>query len=345
MRLCLRPAAPTGVPVENHTVIDLSVVIVSWNVSELLELCLSSLMECGGQGGLQCEIIVVDNASSDDSPELVRQRFPTAQLIASESNLGFAMANNVGAAQSSGRYILFLNPDTEVIGDALSAMVAYMDRHPDVGVLGPTLLWPNGCVQSSRRRFPTLATAFIESTFFQQWWPSNPVLRRYYVQDQSDDREQDVDWLVGACLLVRRQAWKQVGPMDERFFMYSEELDWCRRLKTAGWRVVYTPSAEVVHHGAQSSSQVAAEREIHFQSSKALYFYKHHGARAGEVVRLFLLATYVYKSCLEAAKWLLGHKRPLRRERLAAYRGLLRSGLRAQADVESSGAQARRVRE
>jgi len=307
---------------------DLSVVIVSWNVRALLERCLSSLQKCHEQGRLECEIIVVDNASSDGSAQMVSQCFPAVRLIASDSNLGFARGNNMGVAHSSGRYILLLNPDTEVLDDALSAMFVYMEHHSDVGALGPQLLFADGRVQNSRRRFPTLATAVLESTMLQQWFPRHRVLSDYYVQDRGDDEEQDVDWLVGACLLIRRQAWEQVGPLDERFFMYSEELDLCRRLKDAGWRVVFIPGARVVHHEGQSSRQVVPERHIYFQSSKVLYFQKHHGPLTAEALRLFLLTTYVYQLLLETLKWLLGHKRALRGERVAAYVRVLRSGLR-----------------
>jgi hypothetical protein len=184
-------------------------------------------------------------------------------------------------------------------------------------------------VQSSRRRFPTLATAFTESTLLQQWFPQNRVLAHYYVSDHSDDKEQDVDWLVGACMLVRRATWEQVGHLDEAFFMYSEEMDWCRRAKASGWRVVYIPDAAIVHHEGQSSMQVVPARHIYFQSSKVHYFRKHHGVLAAEWLRAFLLATYVYQLSLESIKWLLGHKRPLRRKRAAAYLRVLRSGLRA----------------
>jgi len=264
---------------------------------------------------------------------MVRQCFPDVRLIASESNLGFVKGNNVGVAQGAGRYVLLLNPDTEVIGDALETMVAYMDHSGDVGALGPKLLFPDGRVQPSRRRFPTLATAFVESTVLQQWFPRNLWLYRYYAQDRSDSEEQDVDWVIGACLFIRRQAWEQVGPLDERFFMYSEELDWCRRLKRAGWRVVYIPSATVVHHEGQSSIQVVPARHIYFQSSKVLYFCKHHGVLAGELLRFFLLASYVCQLCVEALKWIVGHKRILRRERIIAYLNVLRSGLRAEGEV------------
>jgi hypothetical protein len=306
---------------------DLSVVIVSWNVKALLERCLRSLLAPADSNGPTCEIIVVDNHSHDGSPEMVLGRFPTVHLIASDRNLGFGAASNRGVARSSGRYVLLLNPDTEMGSGALKAMVSYMDAHPDVAAVGPKLLFPDGRVQPSRRRFPTLLTAFLESTILQQWFPRNPVLARYYVQDSTDDEEQDVDWVIGACLLLRREAWDQVGPLDEGFFMYSEELDWCRRLKSAGGRVVYVPWAVVVHHEGQSSTQVVPARYIYFQSSKVRYFRKHHGPVAGETLRWFLLATYLYQLCLETLKYLVGHKRPLRRERMAAYLRVLRSGL------------------
>jgi GT2 family glycosyltransferase len=320
---------------EKPATTDLSVIIVNWNVRTLLERCLRSVIESAQRGGLQCEIVVVDNASTDGSTEMVQRLFPSVELIRSEANLGFARANNLGVSRSSGRHLLLLNPDTEVVDDALPVMVAYLDKHRDVGLLGPKLLFADGSVQPSRRRFPTLSTAFLESTVVQQWFPQNRTLARYYVQDRSDDAEQDVDWVVGACMLIRRQAWDQVGPLDERFFMYSEEMDWCRRLKSAGWRVVYLPSAVVMHHEGQSSAQVVPARHIYFQSSKVLYFRKHHGVWAGGVLRVFLLVTYFYQLCLEGLKWLLGHKRGLRRERIAAYLRVLRSGLSAQGEVRA----------
>ncbi len=315
--------------------IDLSVVVVSWNVRELLQRCLASVIRSSRGDALQCQVIVVDNASIDGSRDMVRQRFPTVELIASDTNLGFTGGNNIGIAHSTGRNILLLNPDTEVVGGALSRMVSYMDCHSDIGALGPKVLFPDGRVQSSRRRFPTLATAFLESTVLQQWFPRNHLLARYYVADAGDDQEQDVDWVIGACLLIRRAAWDQVGCLDEAFFMYSEELDWCRRAKAAGWRVIYLPDARIVHHEGQSSIQVVPARHIYFQSSKVYYFRKHHGVWPAEFLRIFLLATYAYQLSMESIKWLVGHKRPLRRERVAAYLRVLRSGLRAHGKAAS----------
>ncbi|HEY68397.1 MAG TPA: glycosyltransferase family 2 protein [Thermoflexia bacterium] len=305
--------------------IDLSIVIVNWNVRDLLRRCLHSIPNL--QSSPSGEVIVVDNASTDGSVEMVRAEFPGVHLIANADNRGFPAANNQGIAVAQGRYVLLLNPDTEVVGDALATMVAFADAHPDVGIVGPQLLNPDGSVQSSRRRFPTLATAFFESTWLQGYAPRR-LLERYYVLDRPDDAVQDVDWVTGAAVMARREAIEQVGLLDEGFFMYSEELDWCRRFREAGWRVVYLPAAQIVHHVGKSSEQVVAARHIHFQTSKVRYFRKYHGSPAAEALRLFLLGNYVWQLGLEGAKWLLGHKRTLRVQRIAAYRQVLRSGLR-----------------
>ncbi|MFQ5340538.1 MAG: glycosyltransferase family 2 protein [Anaerolineae bacterium] len=348
--------------------IDLAIIIVSWNVRPLLHRCLTSIFATATQG-IDLRVIVVDNASTDGSAGMVRDTFPQVQVVANDENAGFTCGNNQALralgfqsqrleirdlsrsrdwrsgtcpeidrrmgdsgsddilASSLPRYVLLLNPDTEVVGNALATMIAFMDSQPDVGVVGPQLLYPDGTIQSSRRRFPTLATAFLESTVVQQWWPDNPVARRYYVLDQPDDAIQDVDWVVGACLMARREAVEQAGLLDEGFFMYSEELDWCRRIKDRGWRVVYLPAAQVIHHEGKSSEQVVPARHIHFQRSKVRYFRKHHGRPAASLLRTFLLATYAYQLAVEGGKWILGHKRPLRRERVAAYWRVLRSGL------------------
>lgn len=307
---------------------DLSVIIVNWNVRDLLRRCLESVFASPFGGSL--EVLVVDNASADGSGEMVRTEFPQVHLIANAENRGFPAANNQGLALARGRYILLLNPDTEVVGDALQAMVAFADAHPDVGVVGPQLLNPDGSVQSSRRRFPTLATALWESTWLQPYAPRR-LLERYYVLDRPDDEIQDVDWVTGAALMVRREAVEEVGPLDEGFFMYSEELDWCRRFREAGWRVVYLPTARIVHHVGKSSEQVLPARHIHFQTSKVRYFRKYHGPLAAEALRLFLLGNYLWQIGVEGAKWLLGHKRSLRAGRIAAYCQVLRSGLRERA--------------
>jgi N-acetylglucosaminyl-diphospho-decaprenol L-rhamnosyltransferase len=310
---------------------DLSVVIVNWNVRDLLRRCLHSVAESSKAETpkrLSVQVIVVDNGSSDGSVPMLRGEFPQIKLIANEANLGFTRANNQGLSISDGRYALLLNPDTEVLDRALGEMVAYMDLHPAVGALGPQLIYADGRVQSSRRRFPGLDTAFLEGTFLQQSFPRSRILSRYYVLDRPENETQEVDWLVGACLLMRREALDQVGPLDERFFMYSEEMDWCYRAKGRGWNVVYLPAAQVIHHEGKSSEQVLPVRHIQFQRSKVLFFKKHHGGWLAEALRFYLLLTYLWQTVVEGLKWLVGHKRPLRQQRAAAYWQVLRSGLK-----------------
>jgi N-acetylglucosaminyl-diphospho-decaprenol L-rhamnosyltransferase len=306
--------------------VDLSIVIVSWNVRDLLRRCLHSILDVSHS--MHVEVVVVDNASTDGSSDMVQAEFPGVHIVANSENRGFPAANNQGLAVAQGRYVLLLNPDTEVVEDGLATLVAFADAHPDVGMVGPQLLYPDGSVQSSRRRFPTLATAVFESTWLEPY-ALRRLLKRYYVLDRPDDAVQDVDWVTGAAMMARREAVEQVGPLDEGFFMYSEELDWCRRFREAGWRVVYLPTARVIHHEGKSSEQVVTARHIHFQTSKVRYFRKHHGRIAAEALRLFLLGNYVWQLGLEGAKWLVGHKRPLRAQRVAAYRQVLRSRLRS----------------
>ncbi|MBI3360349.1 MAG: glycosyltransferase family 2 protein [Chloroflexi bacterium] len=303
---------------------DLSIIILNWNVRDLLRASLRSLAH---SPALSVETIVVDSASTDGSAEMVAREFPGAHLIAAAENLGYSRGNNLGLAASRGRHLLILNPDTAIVGDALDAMVNYAEAHPAVGILGPQLLNADGSVQSSRRRFPTLVTAFFESTWLQPYAPRR-VLDRYYVHDASDDATSDVDWVTGACLLVRRAVVEQIGGFDEEFFMYSEEMDFCRRARTAGWRVVYFPGAKVYHFEGKSSEQAIPERHIRFQRSKVRYFRKYHGPLAASALRLFLLLSYLQQLLLEGVKGLVGHKRELRRQRVRAYWQVLRSGLK-----------------
>lgn len=313
----------------------LNIIIVNWNVRELLRACLRSLERHPASRHAQ-RVIVVDNASGDGSVDMLRAEFPAARVIASArnagygggNNLGLACAEQLGAQDNRPVYFLILNPDTEATPGALDALLDYADAHPDVGVIGPRLRYADGSPQSSRRRFPTLATALFESTWLQPLAPRR-LLDEYYMRDRRDDETCDVDWVVGAAMLARREAYLQAGGFDEQtFFMYSEETDWCRRIKQAGWRVVYHPQAVIIHHEGKSSEQVSARRMIHFNTSKVRYFAKHHGRAQAGFLRLALLSLFAEQSLVEGAKWLAGHRRLLRAERLAAYRAVLRSGLR-----------------
>lgn len=315
--------------VESVKDMDVSIIIVNWNTCELLQRCLTSIQT--HRGDLSVEVIVVDNASSDDSVEMVRREFPWVRLIVSSCNLGYTGGNNLGAREAGGRYLLILNPDTELVGDALSQMVAYMEAHPHVGVVGPMLRYPDGRLQPSRRHFPTIGSIFFDGVTpgYWQWAPRNNRFRReYYMRDGRDAETQAVDWLVGAALLIRREAWEAVGPFDEQFFMYFDEVDWCRRCHQAGWQVHYLPSALVIHHEKGASRQVATESVTRIYRSKVRYVDKHLGKKWGTIVRLFFLFAYVLMLAEDILKWTVGHKRTMRRQRIRYHWQVLRSGLR-----------------
>jgi N-acetylglucosaminyl-diphospho-decaprenol L-rhamnosyltransferase len=304
--------------------LDLSIVILNWNVRDLLDRCLASIRS----DRYAIEIIVIDNASIDDSVAMVKAKYPHAIVIANTINRGFTSGNNQGLAVAQGRYVMVLNPDTEIIGEGLDRLVAFLDNNLNIGAVGPQLLNPDRSIQSSRRRFPTVAIGFLESTWLQGLAPRD-WLRHYYMDDVPPDLVQDVDWLNGACTVFRRDVIDRVGGYDEQtFFMYSEELDLCCRIKQAGWRIVYVPEAQVIHYVGKSSEQAVAARHIDFNTSKVRYFRKWHGRRVAEMIRVSLLAQYVWQIGVESVKGWLGHKRELRRQRVGVYRQVLRSRLR-----------------
>ena len=310
---------------------DISVIIVSWNVRELLKRALQSVLDDARAANLAVEIIVVDNASRDGTVEMLRADFPRARVIANTENAGFTRGNNQGLASASdARYLFLLNPDTEIFPGALRALTAFMDapENARAGIVGPQLVYADGTLQSSRRRFPTFATALLESTKLEQLFPRNRWLTNYRLLNTDDARAQDVDWVVGAAMFARRAVYEQIGGLDERFFMYSEELDWCLRAKQNGWRVLYFPDARVLHHEAKSSAQAIAQRDIYFHSSKVRYFKKYHGNFQGELLRYFLLSMFAFQTAEEGAKYLVGHKRELRAARVRAYQQVLASGLK-----------------
>jgi N-acetylglucosaminyl-diphospho-decaprenol L-rhamnosyltransferase len=305
---------------------ELSISVVSYRTPVLLRRCLSALETNRAQ--LDMDVTVVDNASGDGSAEMVSTEFPWVRLICNDRNVGFGRAHNQAVGSALGRYLLVLNSDASPLPGALRELISFLDAHPRVAVAGPKLRYPDGTVQPSRRRFPTLATLFLESTQLQRLSPDNRVLRRYYVADRSDAEPQEVDWLVGACLCVRASAVSDVGLFDERFFMYSEELDWCRRFRAAGWGVAYVPSAEVVHSEGASSRLDLGARDRLFQASKLQYAEKWHGPSAARLLRTYLVAEYLLRALEESVKLAFGSRVVERRARLRVIGSGLRHALR-----------------
>ena len=325
---------------------DLSIIIVSWNVRDLLVACLDSIaavpniridssdailspplhnMERGPGGEvLRVEVIVVDSASSDGSADMIRARYPWVRLLAQDDNVGFTRGNNLALEAAQGRHLMLLNPDTVVHGDALNQLVNALDAQPTVGIIGPRVLNDDGTTQSTRRRFPTRLTAIFESTWLQGYAPRR-VLDHFYVTDQPNDGTFEVDWVQGCALAARREVYEQIGPLDPGYIMFSEELDWCRRAKNAGWRVLYLGSARITHYGGRSTKQVQANRHVYFQQSKLRYFRKFHGRGFALALRVFLLLSYSAQLGVEGSKALIGSRRALRRERIRTYLKVIRA--------------------
>ena len=299
-----------------------SVVVVSYNVRDLLRDCLASVQMAAA--GVPLDAWVVDNASTDGSVAMVRATFPAIHVVANRANVGFAAANNQAIRTSQGRYVLLLNCDAALRDGALATLCRYLDEHPDVAVVGPALVNADGSRQSSRRRAPRPATGFVESTQLQQWRPRWWLTDRYYIADRPDDVAQEVDWLTGACLLVRRAAIGEVGLLDEGFHMYSEELEWCLRFGRVGWRIVYLPSAQVVHHHGQSSGQDVLRRHLDHHRSKYRLYRLLYGSAPALLLRLWIGGLYGAQLWQELAKLALAPRnRAMRRQRLRVLARML----------------------
>lgn len=232
--------------------VAVSVIIVSFNGRELIDDCLASVPR-RLDDGREVEVIVVDNASADDTVAHLRARHPDVRVVQAAANNGFAAGNNLGFDCASGRHLLLLNSDARLRQGALDTLVSYLEQHPDVGMVGPRLLNPDGTVQRSARGFPTVWRLATEYLYLRKLGPRTRLFNEFYKGWFSYDAEHDMDFLMGACLLVRGDALQAVGPMNETYFMFSEETDWARRFWDAGWRVVFTPDAECVHLGGQST--------------------------------------------------------------------------------------------
>jgi GT2 family glycosyltransferase len=252
---------------------QLSIIIVSWNTKALLRECLNKLKP--EVEGWDCEVFLVDNDSPDKSADMVAQEHPWVKLIANPTNRGFAAANNQAMALSSGQKVLLLNPDTEVHPGALKTMMKFLDDHPKCGVVAPQLLNTDGSIQMSCREFPTFLGMGYELVGMSKLFPKDEKYRRYKMLDFDHNTERQVDQPEGACLMLRREVIDQVGTLDEGFFMLFEEVDWCYRIKQAGWEVWFTPTAVVVHHHGQSIKQVKPQMII--SSHRGLYrFWRKH---------------------------------------------------------------------
>jgi hypothetical protein len=255
--------------------LDVSVIIVNWNTKELLRNCIESVYQEAGD--IQYEVIVVDNASSDSSAEMVTANFGQVTLIRNGQNRGFAAANNQGMAIAKGRYVLLLNSDTVVLDGAIAKTVSFADNNPEAAVVGCRVLNADRTLQPTCFMFPSLLNLILSGTYLYKLWPGSRFWGRERMSwwDRKDVREVDV--VTGCFMLVRREAIEQIGLMDERFFVYGEETDWCYRFKRAGWKVVFAPVGEIIHFGAGSSRRDRTKMRLQLSGSILLFLRKHKG--------------------------------------------------------------------
>jgi GT2 family glycosyltransferase len=256
---------------------DVSAVVVTYDALPWLERCLESV------AGL--ETVVVDHGSTDGTVELVRERFPDARLLERE-NRGLGAGWNAGMEVAGGRYLLLLNADAWATGDAVATLAAFAEARPDAALVGPRLRNPDGTLQRSVRGFPTPWRLATEYFFLRKLAPRSRALNGFYAGGFDHDRAAEVEWLMGACMLVRRAAVDEVGPLDEGFFLFSEETDWCWRFREAGWRVWFCPDAEVVHVGGASHGGRMFRENVR---GNLRFLAKHRGPRDAERARRLML--------------------------------------------------------
>jgi GT2 family glycosyltransferase len=254
---------------------NLSIVIVTWNGKAVVAECLDSLSQYRNDSATQ--IIVVDNASTDGTPQMIRELHPHVCVVENERNLGFARANNIGINLCRNEYIALINSDVKVPEGCLEKMVAYMEQHRSIGMLGPKMVLRDGRVGDSCMRFPSPLNWFYRALALDRLFHGSGKFGGFLMWDFRYDRVQDVDVLTGWFWLVRREAVTQVGVLDERYFFYGEDIDWSKRFHNADWRVVFYPEAEALHDCAASSSREPARFYIEMNRANLQYCQKHHG--------------------------------------------------------------------
>ncbi|MGB2624544.1 MAG: glycosyltransferase family 2 protein [Candidatus Acidiferrum sp.] len=255
--------------------LEISVVIVGWNAKHYLELCLESLAKAPPRRSM--EVLLVDNASTDNSVEMVEAKFPWVKLIKSSVNLGFAKGNNVAIRQCQGRYIALVNPDVIVFPGCLDALADYLDENPKVGNVGPRVLNPDLSLQSTCRRFPTLWNNFCSAAGLAAHFKNSRFFAGEHMFYFPHDRTLPVDVLVGCFSMIRREAFDTVGLLDEGLFMYGDDVDWCRRARNVGWEVVFYPGAQAIHDRGKITAPYPVRFAVAQQRSVLHYWTKHHG--------------------------------------------------------------------
>ena len=294
---------------------DVSIVIISYNVSDLLNDCIVSIKK---ETSCNYEIIVVDNNSKDNSAEMLKTCHPDVRLIQNEMNVGFAKANNQAFKEASGKYILMLNPDTVVLNKAIDKLVQFMDEYPDAGAAGCKLLYPDMSLHPSCRRFTTIWSEVYSLSLLFVLFNTYSNLNDLLPPKFDYNKINEVDYVWGACMILRGKAIERVGMLDERYFMYAEEQDWCFQAKKAGWKIYYIPDGQVIHIGGASSSRNTLKL-INPNLYKSIYLMikKNRSAIASLSFKWMLVGICLFRSALWFTMMLLKPiKKPIYRDRI-----------------------------
>jgi GT2 family glycosyltransferase len=274
--------------------INISIIIVSWNAKKYLIDCLNSLF--GSSCKYTQEIIVVDNASTDGSCEAVVSRFPQVTLIKNKENLGFAKANNIGIRQCHGRYVFLINSDVIVLPGCIEKLVDYMDKHPNVGMIGPRILNPDHSLQVSCRHFPSLWNNLCQTLWLNVLFPKSRFFSGPFMTYWAHDTIRKVDAIGGMFCMVSRQALDKVGLLDEDFFIYAEDVDWCKRFDKQCYDIMLFSEAQAIHFGGKSSSNAPIRFYIEMQKADLQYWTKHHGKFMATAYKMIILLRHILRA-------------------------------------------------
>lgn len=295
---------------------DLSIIIVNWNTCRELRHCLQSV-ECDNTGNM--EVIVVDNASSDGSREMVAGEFPSVRLISNKSNAGFAKGSNIGIRESRGKYVLLLNPDSEVQPGAFDAVIRFGDENPQAGIFGLKVLNADGTIQHSCRKSPTVGAIVFRNSILGRLFPNNPYTREYLMASWDHNKVAEIDWVSGAALVMRRELIDDIGILDERFYMYCEDMDLGYRARQNGWKVLFFPGAVVMHAKGKSSDKDPNRMIIEHHKSMYRYFMKHNADKSSILMKIAVPAglglragILVTANWFRHMAWVLRHRKEVK---------------------------------
>lgn len=285
----------------------LSIIIVNYNTGELLRNCIDSVFSTTKD--MPFDIWVVDNDSQDDSITMIKEYFPQVNVIENRTNIGFAKANNLAISRIKTDYVLLLNPDTVIRDNAIEKVVKFMDKNPEVGIAGCRVLNEDGTLQlACRRSIPTPGVAFFRLTGLSRLFPNSKTMAKYNLTYLNSNEPYEVDAVSGAFLMIRRKVIEEIGLLDERFFMYGEELDWCLRTRKARWTVMYYPGAEIIHYKGECSKSNSRKATFEFYRSMYLFHKKHFAENYNPVINILIYAGVVFKALTSWRSFLFSAK-------------------------------------